>query len=430
MAQASPASKRSNLFEFALIFLVVYVGVQLVTRMFFPQAQTGVPGAGAVTLAVGNVTTGNNATVTVTNATQSDLEIASRCPLPPVDIYFVEGAEGSQKLTNVTSSGTAVDCVAPVAKIVSGGSAQLPLAAWKYSSFSKVGTYEVRLPVTVATKSATGAGVVQGQPSARFQIADPGMFTKLFRTFISKPFLNFLIFVASLLPDHNLGIAIIVLTIVVKLLLYIPTQHSLEGQKKMQMLQPKLDELKRKYPNDPKKQQEETMQLWKEHGVNPFQSCLPLLVQFPVLIGLLYVIRDQSTLELSRHLIYPFYRHLTWHFGTSFLGLDLLKPEYFILPPLLVILQFLQMKLAFTISARKKAKKDIIDVPSKKDGKGEEKKESSAAETQQKIMVYVLPLMIGFFAIKFPAAVSIYWGVSTLFGIGQQIVVNREHIKP
>jgi len=86
----------------------------------------------------------------------------------------------------------------------------------------------------------------------------------------------------------------------------------------MQILQPKVDALKHLYPKDPKKIQEETMKLWKEHQVNPFQTCLPTLVQFPVLIGLFYTVQEASSFSLSQHLIYPFYQNLTWHFGTSF----------------------------------------------------------------------------------------------------------------
>ena len=229
--------------------------------------------------------------------------------------------------------------------------------------------------------------------------------------------MNLLILVASILPDHNLGIGIIILTLLVKLLLFIPTQHALEGQKKMQLLQPKLEAVKKQYKDNPTKMQEETMKLWKEHKVNPLQSCLPILIQFPVLIGLFYVIRDNVNLSMSHDLIYPVYQHLSWTFGTNFLGLDLTKPNVWIFPPLLVVLQFFQMKLSFMIADKKK-EKQIVKAEA-----------ATGMETQQKVMLYVLPFMIGFFALKFPTAVALYWGISTLFAIGQQVIVNREHIK-
>src|SRR5205814_497411 len=101
------------------------------------------------------------------------------------------------------------------------------------------------------------------------------------------------------------------------------------------------------------KMQEETMKLWKEHKVNPLQSCLPILIQFPVLIGLFYVIRDDANLALSRDFIYPVYQHLSWNFSTHFLGLDLTQPNFWIFPPLLVALQFFQIKLSLVIADRK-----------------------------------------------------------------------------
>jgi YidC/Oxa1 family membrane protein insertase len=167
------------------------------------------------------------------------------------------------------------------------------------------------------------------------------------------------------------------------------------------------------------------MKLWKEHKINPLQSCLPLLLQFPVLIGLFYVIKEGSVLEGSRHLIYPAFQHVDWMFETMFLGLDLTKPSLWIFPPLLVVLQFLQMKLSFYVADKKKAKQ--IE---KIEHGGVKTAEKTAQDVQQKVMQYALPLLIGFFALRFPAAVAVYWGVSTLFAIGQQIIVNREHIRP
>lgn len=437
---AQQPKRSSSLLQFLLIFAIVYLGSEFVIRTFFPRQFGGQKPPVGIELQAPAVRWGNNPAFTVRNDTSVPFPLESRCPLPPVDVFRL--ADGSNSRVPLTPAGTgsdaalrdrasqnAVPCQPPPV-VPPGGSAQVSLSPWKYGVFGGTGSYLLRLPVPAGVRAAVASGSGRQIPAegvtAVLQVTQPGFFTKIFRTFISAPFLNFLIFVASLLPGHSLGIAIIVLTIVVKLLLYIPTQHALEGQKKMQMLQPKLEELKRKFPNDPQRVQEETMKLWKEHDVNPFQSCLPNLIQFPVLIGLLYVVRDESTLELSRHLIYPFYQHLSWHFGTVFLGLDLLQPNIYILPPLLVILQYLQMKLTFAIAERKESKENgaVIDAKG-----GKKKGPLSQTEVQQKVFLYALPLMIGFFALKFPAAVSIYWGVSTLFAIVQQIIVNREHLR-
>lgn len=424
------AKKTSNqLLQFLIIFLGVYLGSQFIIKLFYPSstAQNGAPQI-LVVAGSSSYNEGNDPVINVTNNTASGFTLASRCPNPPFDVFVVTNVGlPTEKLTPVTATGTAVPCVAHPT-IPAGAKAAITMAPWKYSLFAKQATYELRLPQNEIPKpvaSGSGVAAVSEHPTVtRFAISEPGPFTKLFRAIITKPFLNFLIFVASLTPGYNLGIAIIILTLVVKLLLFIPTQRSLESQKKMQMLQPKLDELKRIYANDAKKQQEETMRLWKEHGINPFGACLPTLIQLPVLIGLLFVIRDGSHLELSRHLIYSFYQHLTWSFGTSFLWLDLFKPDFYVMPVVLVVLQFLQMKMTFAIEKRKKAKQNVIDVGNKKD-----KAPASAQDMQQKMMLYIFPLMIGFFAFQFPSAVSLYWGVSTLFAIGQQAIVNREHLR-
>ncbi|MBI3331330.1 YidC/Oxa1 family membrane protein insertase [Candidatus Peregrinibacteria bacterium] len=420
MANRSPR----QLLEFALIFAAIYFLSQAGLRYFFPEQFGGEPPAKTVTLAPVDPTLrdGHHPVLTVRNNTEKTLSIANRCPLPPVDIFFSETGDNFTVLQPSEDPALPCEQVDPVAP---GESQTIDLGPWKYSLFSRNGAYEARLALPPGFQPAGSGSTL----SARFTMKEAGPHVKLFRTFITEPFLNFLIFIASIHPTHDLGIAIIILTLIVKLLLYFPTQHALEGQKKMQLLQPKMDDLKKRYSGDPQKLQSETMKLWKEHKVNPFQSCLPMLVQFPVLIGLFYVIRDGSVLNLSRHLIYPMYQHLDWSFDTHFLGLDLLKPNWVIMPAALMIMQFIQMKLSFAISDRKKAKEksqeSIVEVA--KEGV---KDPVSATKMQQNMMLYGLPFMIGFFAFQFPAAVALYWGVSTLFAIGQQIIVNREHIRP
>jgi len=420
MSSAAPR-KRSALLEFALIFAIVYIGTQFVFRTFFPGQQGAQNGAvtGVVLKPVAaNVKEGAFPQLTLRNETTSKLVLPARCPMPPVDVFSVQGQGTGAALTPLTTAETALPCV-PLTEVAPGEQAAINLGPWKYSLFNALQTYEVRLPAEAKLVNESGSVLpASGTISARVTLYAAGPFTKLFRAFITKPFLNFLIFIASILPGHSLGFAIIVLTIVVKLLLFIPTQHSLEGQKKMQRAQPHLDEIKRRHKDDPKRMQEETMRIWKEHGINPFQSCLPLLIQMPVLIGVFYVVRDGSTLALSRHLIYPFYQHLDWTFGTTFLGLDLLKSHAIIFAPLLVILQFLQMKLTFAIAKRKKEKTPSI-------GNRGIFTADPNSQMQQTMMQYGLPLMIGVFAFQFPAAVSLYWAVSTLFAIGQQVYVNR-----
>lgn len=412
----SSASRRSSLLQFLLIFILVYLITQSTFKYIFPdQYGDKAEQATGVTIEAQDKTVKgqHHPSLIVKNKTEKDLLLNDRCPMPPVDVWKISDNEIPLQL--VTEE-TALPCV-PLTVVKAGESEVIDLGPWKYSLFNEYGTYEVELPVSegvTAGHSQYREGVI-----ARFSIHEAGTLTQLFRTFITKPLLNFLILIASYLPEHNLGIAIIIITIIIKLILFIPTQHAMEGQKKMQDIQPKMEELKRKHKNDPKKLQAETMKVWKENKVNPMQSCLPMLIQFPILIGLFFTIRDGSILALSQHLLYEPYQNLSWTFGTDFLGIDLNTPNVYIFPPMLMVMQFIQMKMSFAITKKKQ----------EKSGKAPKKDTPmSQQEMQQKMMMYGLPLMIGFFALQFPSAVSLYWGISTLFAIGQQLVVNRRVI--
>jgi YidC/Oxa1 family membrane protein insertase len=398
--------RRSSLLQFVLIFAFVYLGTQFAVQKFFPPEDAVVVDEGIMILMEDETVKGDHtATVIVENRTASGITLTDRCPMPPFDAWKVDG----DVRTPLTTAEVAVPCVS-LTTLSAGDKVSYSLAPWKYSLFAEYGTYEVQL-------SLEGA---EPPSPVQFSISEAGTITQIFRSFITKPLLNLLVFIASLLPGYNLGVAIILLTIIIKLILFLPTQHALEGQKKLQLLQPKLDEIRKKYKDDPKKMNEETMALWKREKVNPFQSCLPMLLQFPILIGLFFVIRDGSVLELSQHLLYEPYRDLPWQFGHNFLGLDLTQPSKYLFPPLLVVMQFIQMKLTFAIAERKKTAAQKDNKP-----KGDV---DQAQAIQQKMMLYMLPLMIGFFSFTVPDAVSLYWGVSTLFAIGQQMIVNREHL--
>lgn len=393
--------------DLLLTFLIVFLVLQLALPYLFPDRFGGEPQERAgieLNAKSEKVRFGHHPVVVIENHTESDLMLPDRCPQPPLDVAIVRSPESpGEEVIDLMANETALPCPTFPA-VPAHSSMEIDLGPWKYSLFSELGTYQVSLPIE------TEDGDIS--PSARIRIVEVGAVTKLFRTLVTRPILNGLIFIASFMPGHNLGASIILLTILIKLILLLPNQHALEGQKKLNELQPKLDAIKKKYPNDQRKQQEETMALWKKEKINPLQSCLPMLIQFPILIGLFFVIRDGGVLELSRHLIYPVYDHLTWGFGTRFLGLELTERSLFIMPPLLVVLQFIQMKMTFN-----RKKKDVVDVGTK----------SRLPElNQQTMMLYGLPIMIGVFAFQFQAAVSLYWAISTVFGIAQQWFVNRK----
>ncbi len=415
--------QRSKLLHFVTTFAIVYLVTTVGMRFFFPEKFNGEP-ADPVPLTLGlssgKIPVNRNLEVIVENRTGSGVALSDRCPEPPVIIERVI----DDRFYQMDLKDPVLPC-SPLTELSPRSRTVIDLSPWKYAAFKEEGTYRISLPLE-STRAVAGETII----GAELRVTNSSIVTSLFRAFISKPLLNGLVLIASLIPGHNLGLAIILLTILVRLLLYFPSQHALQSQKKLQTLQPKLDEIKRKYAGDQQKITQETMALWKHEKINPFQSCLPTLIQIPILIGLYSIIRDSGAIELARHLLYPPFLSLDWSFHTFFLGLDLHyipfkdlsswipTPTNIVivlrncaLPLIISVLQFLQMKLAF---ARKKK------VTPK------EKKPLAERLDSQTMMMYMLPIMIFFISGGMPAAISLYWGTSTLFGIAQQMIVNRK----
>lgn len=410
------ANKRPNSFQqitqFLLIFAIVYIVSQLVLNYVFPDRTEQSANFPAIALEMvdDSLSQGQAPELRIANNTQQPLLLPAQCPEPP---FTFEKLVNGNWQTYSQASTPICDVQLNPAVVEAEQTDVYSLAPWKYAYFGEPGEYRVTLSAQDQELSIT------------FRVKEVGTITALFRTFITRPLLNSLVFVASLLPNHSLGWSIVVVTLLIKLLLFFPTNSALKGQRKLQAIQPKIDALRKKHKNDPQALNRATMELWKREKVNPFQSCLPLLIQFPVLLGLFFVVRDGSILEFSSHLLYSFFTDIPWSFTTQFLGLDLTEPNVYVLPVMLVALQFIQLKLSFAKSA-KNTKKDVIDVTPKDQKKKGDIDPVSAAEMQKKVMLYVLPLMIGFFAMQFPAAVAVYWAVSTIFAIGQQLIVNKD----
>ncbi|MBI2453584.1 membrane protein insertase YidC, partial [Candidatus Peregrinibacteria bacterium] len=162
---------------------------------------------------------------------------------------------------------------------------------------------------------------------------EAGAARKLFRAAFYQPLYNTLIFFIRIAPRRDLGLAIILLTLLIRVILLVPSQRAMVSQRHMQELQPKLDHLRKKYEGNQERLAKETMQLWKEHKVNPFGSCLPILVQFPVLIALFYVIQNGLNPD-NAHLLYAPFKDTDFSaIHTKFLGiLELTKMNVIVLP--------------------------------------------------------------------------------------------------
>jgi YidC/Oxa1 family membrane protein insertase len=233
--------------------------------------------------------------------------------------------------------------------------------------------------------------------------------SQFFYAILYQPLTNALIFFYNTLSFQDLGIAIILLTLAIRLLLYPFFHKSARQQTIMQYLQPKLKAIQLEHKADRAKQTEAMMALYKEHQVNPFSGILFLLIQIPVLITLYQIFLKSLSPEVFASTLYSFV-HLPAAFNVMFLGLIDLSSRSILMVVLAALAQFLQAKLA---------------MPKRQDSK-------VPLSTQEQIgrnMMYVGPLLTIFIFFRFPAAISLYWLASSLFSIVQQIVINKSLAK-
>lgn len=234
--------------------------------------------------------------------------------------------------------------------------------------------------------------------------------TEIFKTIFYQPILNFVVFLYNVIPGHDLGVTIIVLTIIIKLILLPLSKSSIKSQKELQELQPKLEELKKKHANNKEELGRATLELYKQHKINPFSSCLPLLIQLPFLIAVFQVFRDNFSAS-SLNYLYPFIHKPETINNIAFGFLDLSANHNLILAVLAGAAQFWQSKMLITKRPEKK-------VPGTKD-------EDFAAIMNQQMM-YILPLMTVWFSYTFPAGLALYWFILTVLGGVQQYFIFKK----
>lgn len=230
-----------------------------------------------------------------------------------------------------------------------------------------------------------------------------------------EPVLNLLVFLYSTISFQDLGIAIILLTIIIKALLLPLSQKSIKVQRSMQEIQPEIEEIKNKYKDNKEEQGRALMRLYKEKKVNPFSSCLPLIIQLPFLIAVFQVFR--SGIDKNLDLVYPFLANFqpeTINY-IAFGFLDLEKPNI-VLAVLAGAAQFWQAKMMMNIKKQKKVENN----------EGDKKKVEGMAEMMSKQMLYVMPVLTVIIGSQLPGGLTLYWLVVTLLTAAQQLYVFKK----
>lgn len=225
--------------------------------------------------------------------------------------------------------------------------------------------------------------------------------------FLTDPISNLLIFLYTL-TGNNFGLAIILLTVVIRAVLVPITLPSLRSVKKMQDLKPQLDKLKLKYKDKVKLQQAQ-LAFYKENGVNPMAGCLPQIVQLIILIALYQVfIRFIDSHTINGQEV-----------DMNFLWLDLSRPDsLYILPVVAGLTQ-----LVFSLMMRSGLESHLKAPKNKKERQKEEDKLEMAQSLQQQMM-YMMPIMTVIIALKFASGLALYWVVTTLFSVVQQYIIS------
>lgn len=235
----------------------------------------------------------------------------------------------------------------------------------------------------------------------------------IFNIVLLQPILNLLVWLYGIIPGDDIGFAIIVVTIIVKIILYPLTQAQLKQQRALQQIQPKIEEVRARLKDDKEGQARELMALYAKEKVNPAASCLPLLIQLPVFIALYRALSIGLASGTFNNLLYSFVEQ-PQSINAKFLGLlDLTHPSY-VLAILAALIQFFQ-----TRQMLKPPAGAVTQPPPEVAGQPAAKDESMAA-MMNKQMTYMMPVLTAVIGFSLPGGLSLYWLVMSLLTFAQQ----------
>lgn len=235
----------------------------------------------------------------------------------------------------------------------------------------------------------------------------------IYNTIIFEPIFNALIFLYNVIPGQSMGLAIIALTIILRMAMYPLFSKQIKSQKAMQDIQDDLRKVKEQFKDDPKQLQMETMKLYKDKGINPLSSCLPLLIQLPIWAALYHSFNQGLSSSGFEHL-YGFVTN-PGTINTNFVFLNLATPSI----PLAVVVGAVQYWQGKMLLAKRPQQTDV------KEGSAEQ-----IAQQMSQQMVYLLPVMMVVIGWSLPSGLVLYFFISTLISIAQQYILMRKHAAP
>jgi YidC/Oxa1 family membrane protein insertase len=238
----------------------------------------------------------------------------------------------------------------------------------------------------------------------------------MFETFLTQPIYNGFIYLISIMPGGDVGFAIILMTLIMRILFYPAFTASIRTQMGMQAIQGEVDEINTTYKDKPEERARRTMALFKEHKIRPFSGFLALLVQIPVFIALYFAFFKEGLPNIATDLLYSFVQAPAL-VDTMFLGfVNLLTPHNIILSLLVGGLQYGVVMLSLG-RMQQAGKKPLA--PEKE----------MAQKMQKYLMLYFLPALMAVVSYSLPAAAGLYFATTNLLSLGQEWIIRRQPTK-
>ncbi|OGD29775.1 hypothetical protein A3A18_01530 [Candidatus Azambacteria bacterium RIFCSPLOWO2_01_FULL_44_84] len=234
----------------------------------------------------------------------------------------------------------------------------------------------------------------------------------IFNEILFRPLINLLVFFYNVIPTHDVGLAIIALTVVIRLILWPLGQKGIKSQAALAKIQPEIEEIKKKYQGNKEGQAKALMELYSKNGINPLSGCLPIIIQIPVLIALWQVFLSGAKLETISGL-YSFVAAPS-NIQPVFLGLFDLTQRSVILAIVAGALQYFQAKMMMPTFA-----KASVNKPASAAGAPD------FGQMMSKQMLYFAPILTIVISWSLPAALPLYWIVTTLATLAQQYWIKK-----
>ncbi|HLP44031.1 MAG TPA: YidC/Oxa1 family membrane protein insertase [Candidatus Nanoarchaeia archaeon] len=236
----------------------------------------------------------------------------------------------------------------------------------------------------------------------------------LYHTLVYNPLYNGLIYLMDVLPWADAGVAIVIFTIIVKLILFPLSKKAVTTQLKMKKVEPELNALKEKYKDDKQLHAKKTMELYKDNGINPFAGIILILIQLPIILAL-YKVFLSGFQSINADILYSFVK-VPAAIDTMFLGLVDITGKSVVLALLAGISSFIQVKLSIPVVPKTAARENMSK---------EERFRHDLTRTMGMQMRYMLPALAFIVSWTISGAIAVYWITSNVFSIAQELVIRK-----